>query len=138
MKVTIERALLLKSLGHAQSVDMGLAEIVLRDLIPTEQGSQITSATIMAQTAAYFGLTIEDLCGTSRSRVLVTARQIAMYLCRELTELSLPKIGQSFGGRDHTTVMHACEKIRGQMAERRVVFEQVNELINRIKHGASG
>ena len=66
----------------------------------------------MAQTAAYFGLTIEDLCGSSRSRVLVTARQIAMYLCRELTDLSLPKIGQQFGGRDHTTVMHADRKIR--------------------------
>jgi chromosomal replication initiator protein len=118
---------------NRQSVDMGLAEIVLRDLIPTEQGSQITSATIMAQTAAYFGLTIEDLCGTSRSRVLVTARQIAMYLCRELTDLSLPKIGQQFGGRDHTTVMHADKKIRQLMAERRAIYNQVTELTNRIK-----
>jgi chromosomal replication initiator protein len=118
---------------NRQSVDMGLAEIVLRDLIPTEQNSQITSATIMAQTAAYFGLTIEDLCGTSRSRVLVTARQIAMYLCRELTDLSLPKIGQQFGGRDHTTVMHADKKIRQLMAERRAIYNQVTELTNRIK-----
>lgn len=118
---------------NRQSVDMGLAEIVLKDLIPNEQGSQITSATIMAQTAAYFGLTIEDLCGTSRSRVLVTARQIAMYLCRELTDLSLPKIGQQFGGRDHTTVMHADKKIRQLMAERRAIYNQVTELTNRIK-----
>ena len=118
---------------NRQSVDMGLAEIVLKDLIPNEQGSQITSATIMAQTAAYFGLTIEDLCGSSRSRVLVTARQIAMYLCRELTDLSLPKIGQLFGGRDHTTVMHADKKIRQLMAERRAIYNQVTELTNRIK-----
>ncbi len=118
---------------NRQSVDMGLAEIVLKDLIPNEQGSQITSATIMAQTAVYFGLTIEDLCGTSRSRVLVTARQIAMYLCRELTDLSLPKIGQQFGGRDHTTVMHADKKIRQLMAERRAIYNQVTELTNRIK-----
>jgi chromosomal replication initiator protein len=118
---------------NRQSVDMPLAEIVLKDLIPNEQSSQITSATIMAQTAAYFGLTIEDLCGTSRSRVLVTARQIAMYLCRELTDLSLPKIGQQFGGRDHTTVMHADKKIRQLMAERRAIYNQVTELTNRIK-----
>jgi chromosomal replication initiator protein len=112
---------------------MSLAEIVLKDLIPDEGGPEITSATIMAQTAAYFSLTLDDLCGTSRSRVLVNARQVAMYLCRELTELSLPKIGQTFGGRDHTTVMHAERKIRLLMAERRSIYNQVTELTNRIK-----
>ena len=112
---------------------MSLAEIVLRDLIPDDSTSQVTPATIIAQTAAYFGLTIEDLQGQSRSRVLVTARQIAMYLCRELTEMSLPKIGQQFGGRDHTTVMHAEKKIRQLMAERRAIYNQVTELTNRIK-----
>ncbi|WP_275264071.1 chromosomal replication initiator protein DnaA [Jiangella asiatica] len=121
---------------NRQPVDLSLAEIVLRDLVPTDSGPEITAATIMAQTSAYFGLTIEDLQGTSRSRVLVTARQIAMYLCRELTELSLPKIGQHFGGRDHTTVMHAERKIRTLMAERRSVFNQVTELTNRIKQQA--
>jgi len=90
----------------------------------------------MAQTVEYFGTTIEDLCGPSRSRMLVTARQIAMYLCRELTELSLPKIGQQFGGRDHTTVMHAERKIRSLMAERRAIYTQVTELTGRIKHQA--
>jgi chromosomal replication initiator protein len=118
---------------NRQPVDMGLAEIVLKDLIPDQAGPEITSATIMAQTASYFSLTLEDLCGTSRSRVLVNARQIAMYLCRELTELSLPKIGQTFGGRDHTTVMHADRKIRQLMAERRSIYNQVTELTNRIK-----
>ena len=118
---------------NRQPVDISLAEIVLKDLIPHDSANQITSATIMAQTAAYFGLTLEDLQGQSRSRVLVTARQIAMYLCRELTDLSLPKIGQQFGGRDHTTVMHADKKIRQLMAERRAIYNQVTELTNRIK-----
>jgi chromosomal replication initiator protein len=121
---------------NRQSVDLSLAEIVLKDLIPNESNPEITGATIMAQTAAYFSLTIDDLCGTSRSRVLVNARQIAMYLCRELTELSLPKIGQTFGGRDHTTVMHADRKIRQLMAERRSIYNQVNELTTRIKQQA--
>jgi chromosomal replication initiator protein len=121
---------------NRQSVDLQLAEIVLKDLIPEAQGPQITAATIMGQTASYFGLSIDDLCGTSRSRVLVTARHIAMYLCRELTDLSLPKIGQQFGGRDHTTVMHAERKIRSLMAERRSIFNQVTELTNRIKQQA--
>jgi chromosomal replication initiator protein len=118
---------------NRQPVDMGLAEIVLKDLIPDQAGPEITSSTIMAQTASYFSLTLEDLCGSNRSRVLVNARQIAMYLCRELTDLSLPKIGQTFGGRDHTTVMHADRKIRQLMAERRSIYNQVTELTNRIK-----
>ena len=88
----------------------------------------------MGETARYFGLTIDDLCSSSRSRQLVQARQIAMYLCRELTDLSLPKIGQHFGGRDHTTVMHADRKIRELMGERRAIYNQVTELTNRIKH----
>jgi chromosomal replication initiator protein len=121
---------------NRQSVDLQLAEFVLKDLIPETHGPDITAATIMGQTAAYFGLSIDDLCGTSRSRVLVTARQIGMYLCRELTEMSLPKIGQQFGGRDHTTVMHAERKIRSLMAERRAIYNQVTELTNRIKQQA--
>ena len=119
---------------NRQPVDLNLAEIVLKDIFPYDLGSQITSATIMAQTAVYFGLTIEDLCSSSRSRVLVTARQIAMYLCRELTDLSLPKIGQQFGGRDHTTVMHADRKIRKLLSERRAIYNQVTELTNRIRN----
>ncbi|REE97277.1 chromosomal replication initiator protein DnaA [Thermomonospora umbrina] len=119
-----------------QSVDMKLAEHVLKDLIPNDTGPEITAPMIMAQTVEYFGTTIEDLCGPSRSRMLVTARQIAMYLCRELTDLSLPKIGAQFGGRDHTTVMHAERKIRSLMAERRAIYNQVTELTGRIKHQA--
>ena len=118
---------------NRQPVTLDLAVVVLRDLIPSEQPAQITVSTIMGETAKYFGLTIDDLCSSSRSRQLVQARQIAMYLCRELTELSLPKIGQHFGGRDHTTVMHADRKIRELMGERRAIYNQVTELTNRIK-----
>ncbi|MBO0919467.1 chromosomal replication initiator protein DnaA [Cellulomonas sp. zg-ZUI222] len=123
---------------NRQLVDVSLAEIVLKDLITDDQTQEITATTVIGQTAAYFGLSIEDLCGSSRSRVLVTARQIAMYLCRELTDLSLPKIGQAFGGRDHTTVMHANRKIRELMAERRSIYNQVTELTNRIKQQHRG
>ncbi|SEN08644.1 chromosomal replication initiator protein DnaA [Nonomuraea pusilla] len=121
---------------NRQGVDLQLAEVVLKDLITSESAPEITIATIMAQTAEYFGISIDDLCGTSRSRALVNARQIAMYLARELTELSLPKIGQQFGGRDHTTVMHAERKIRSLIAERRSMYNQVNELTMRIKQTA--
>ncbi|MGC5165356.1 chromosomal replication initiator protein DnaA [Luteimicrobium sp. DT211] len=123
---------------NRQPVDQSLAEIVLKDLITDDDAGEITAASVIAQTAAYFGLTIDDLCGSSRSRVLVTARQIAMYLCRELTDLSLPKIGQQFGGRDHTTVMHANRKISEQMAERRSIYNQVTELTSRIKQQHRG
>jgi len=123
---------------NRQQVDLSLAEIVLKDLITDDQTAEITATQIIGQTAAYFGLSIDDLCGSSRSRVLVTARQIAMYLCRELTDLSLPKIGQAFGGRDHTTVMHANRKIRELMAERRSIYNQVTELTNRIKQQSRG
>jgi chromosomal replication initiator protein len=123
---------------NRQPVDLVLAEIVLKDLITDEDAAEITAAAIIAQTANYFGLTIDEVCGSSRSRVLVTARQIAMYLCRELTDLSLPKIGQQFGGRDHTTVMHANRKIRELMAERRSIYNQVTELTNRIKQQHRG
>jgi len=114
-------------------VELALAEEVLRDFIPDGSEPQVTVDQIMASTAEYFGVTLEDLRGHSRSRVLVNARQVAMYLCRELTDLSLPRIGQAFGGRDHTTVMHADRKIRQQMAERRSLFNQIAELTNRIK-----
>jgi chromosomal replication initiator protein len=118
---------------NRQEVDMTLAEIVLKDLIPEGGEPEITAGLIIAQTAAYFGLSIDELTGPSRGRHLVMARQIAMYLCRELTDLSLPKIGAHFGGRDHTTVMYAERKINQLLAERRSVFNQVSELTNRVK-----
>ncbi len=120
------------SLNH-QVVELGLAEMVLKDLVGENDAPEISAATIMAVTAEYFSVTIDDLVGSSRSRVLVGARQMAMYLCRELTNLSLPKIGEKFGSRDHTTVMHAERKIRAQMTEKMTVYNQITELTSRIK-----
>jgi chromosomal replication initiator protein len=114
------------SLNH-QAVDMNLTETVLRDLVGATDAPEITAATIMAVTAEYFAISIDDLVGSSRSRMMANARQMAMYLCRELTDLSLPKIGEKFGNRDHTTVMHADRKIRTQMAEKRTVYNQIAE-----------
>jgi chromosomal replication initiator protein len=116
-------------------IDKGLAEVVLRDLIADASAMQITAATIMAVIAEYFDTTVEELRGPGKTRPLAQSRQIAMYLCRELTDLSLPKIGQAFG-RDHTTVMYAERKIRAEMAERRDVFDQVKELTTRIRQRA--
>jgi chromosomal replication initiator protein len=113
-------------------IDRSLAEIVLRDLISDMTTMQISTATIMAATAEYFDTTVEELRGPGKTRALAQSRQIAMYLCRELTDLSLPKIGQSFG-RDHTTVMYAEKKIRAEMAQRREVFDHVKELTTRIR-----
>ena len=123
---------------NRQPVDVQLAEIVLRDLIPDSQAPEISASTIMAVTAEFFAVSIDDLCGPGKTKALAQARQISMYLCRELTDLSLPKIGQTFGGRDHTTVMHADKKIRKEMAERRRIYDQVQELTSRIKQRARG
>jgi len=123
---------------NQQPVDVGLAEIVLRDLIPDSQVPEISASQIMAVTAEFFSVSLDDLCGPGKTKALAQARQISMYLCRELTDLSLPKIGQTFGGRDHTTVMHAEKKIRKEMAERRRIYDQVQELTSRIKQRARG
>ncbi|MFG3338272.1 chromosomal replication initiator protein DnaA [Glycomyces sp. NPDC048151] len=120
---------------NRKPVDLGLAEEVLHDIIPESgKSTEVTVDQVMQATADYFGVQAADLKGNSRSRALVNARQVAMYLCRELTDLSLPRIGQAFGGRDHTTVMHANKKIRKQMAERRALYTQIAELTNRLKH----
>ena len=95
---------------NRQPIDLQLAEIVLRDLIPDSRQSEITAPTIMAVTAEFYGVSIDDLTGPGKTKALALSRQIAMYLCRELTDLSLPRIGQTFGNRDHTTVMHADKK----------------------------
>jgi len=114
-----------------------LAREVLADNLRTKSSRVITPQVILEETAKMFGWTIDDLCGRSRRRPLVTARQIGMYVFRELTDYSYPQIAREFGGRDHTTVMHAVEKITDQIAERRHIYEQVSELINRIKSGES-
>jgi len=114
-------------------VDLNLVQTVLKDLITLDEDNVIAPVDIINHTAAYFKLTVDDLYGSSRSQAVATARQIAMYLCRELTNLSLPKIGQLFGNRDHTTVMYANKKITELMKERRSIYNQVTELTSRIK-----
>jgi len=121
---------------NKQSVDLALAQIVLRDLIRDPVANDIDAATIMAVTAEYFDVTLDELCGPIKTKQIATARQIAMYLCRELTDLTLPKIGATFGGRDHTTVMHATKKIRTELAERRQTYDHVQELTARIRERA--
>ena len=120
-----------------EPLSVHIAESVLKDLITDPDSLEITAGLIMAQTASYFKVTIEELTSPDRTRLMVTARQIAMYLCRELTDLSLPKIGDLFGGRDHTTVMHAYRKISNLMAEKRQVFSDVSALTTEIKQAAS-
>jgi len=117
---------------NKQTVDFSLAQVVLKDLI-SDDDSEVTAATIIGKTAEYFGITMDELTGTSRSRVYVTARQVAMYLTRQLTDLSLPKIGEHFGGKDHTTVMYAVKKVEDQIAQRRQMYNQVTEIHSRIK-----
>jgi chromosomal replication initiator protein len=114
-------------------VDLQLAQTVLKDLITLDEDNVISPVDIINHTAEYFKLTVDDLYGSSRSQAVASARQIAMYLCRELTSLSLPKIGQLFGNRDHTTVMYSNKKISELMKERRSIYNQVTELTSRIK-----
>ena len=126
------RVIAYASLDRSQ-ITVSMAEAVLKDLYPDSGPGSITSDLVLAETSRYFDLEIEELLSPSRNRSLVTARQIAMYLCRELTDLSLPQIGVRFGGRDHTTVMHAAKKIRQDMAEKRSTYNQIQELTSRIR-----
>jgi chromosomal replication initiator protein len=112
-----------------------MAEQVLSDILDADRPRQITPKVIMDAVSTAFGFSVDDLCGTSRRRPLVNARQIGMYVFRELTDFSYPAIAREFGGRDHTTVIHAVEKVSGLMKERRQVYDQVTELIYNIKGG---
>ena len=114
-----------------------LAREVLADIVENTCTRVITPELLLEETAKMFGFTIDDLCGRSRRRPLVIARQVGMYVFRELTDYSYPQIAREFGGRDHTTVMYAVEKITKQIAEKRAIYDQVSELINRIKNGDS-
>ncbi len=118
-------------------VTLDLAQNVLQSLLYGGREARVTEDLVISLTADYFGLTDDEIRSASRSRPLVHARQIAMYLCRELTDLSLPRIGDRFGGRDHSTVIHADKKIRKLLQERRTCYEQVQELTERIRQQAS-
>jgi chromosomal replication initiator protein len=120
---------------NRQPLSLDLAERVLADLVAEHLPRQITPDVILRATADTFGFAIDELCGASRRRPLVNARQVGMYVFRELTDFSYPAIGREFGNRDHTTVIHAVEKISALMKERRQIYDQVTQLITRIKSG---
>ncbi len=121
---------------NRSTLDMALAQVVLRDIIDQDDANAVSPTDIIAATAQYFHLSVDDLYGSSRSQAVALARQIAMYLCRERTNLSLPKIGQLFGNRDHTTVMYAYKKISDLMKERRSVYTQVSEITAQLGRAA--
>jgi chromosomal replication initiator protein len=119
-------------------VDMNLVQTVLKDIVPVGDDTVVIPNDIVAEVSKYYSITPDDLFGSSRQQAVAQARQIAMYLIREQTNLSLPKIGQLFGGRDHTTVMYANKKINDLMKERRSLYNQVTEILNRVKQKSRG
>ena len=130
---TLIRVNAFANLNH-QPINMNLVQTVLRDVIQVGDASATTTPSeIMSTVANFYGISQEDLSGSSRIQAIAQARQIAMYLCREQTSLSLPKIGQLFGGRDHTTVMYACRKVREDMNRKREIYSHVTDIITRIK-----
>ena len=118
---------------NRQEIDMDLVQAVLKDSYSVAEGSSISPLEIISATASYYKLKSEDITGSGRQQAVALARQIAMHICRELTDMSLPKIGTHFGNRDHTTVMYATKKISAQMRERRYIYNQVSEIIQKIK-----
>lgn len=117
-----------------EPIDMNMAEAALRDILPDTDDIEITAQTIMEVACEYFDISMGTLRGNGKTRAVAHARQLAMYLCRELTELSLPKIGDHFGGKDHTTVMYADRKIRKEMTENHETYNEIQELTHRIKN----
>ena len=116
-------------------VDMHLVQTVLKDTVPLGDDTIVTAVEIVNAVSAYYKISADELYGKTRTSAIAMARQIAMYLCRTMTSLSLPKIGEIFGGKDHTTVLYAFNKISGEMKERRELYNQVTEVINKIKSG---
>ena len=117
-----------------EPITLDVAQVALRDILPDEGDITITAATIKEVAAEYFRISMDRLTGSGKTRTVAHARQLAMYLCRELTDLSLPKIGQEFGGKDHTTVMYANRKIRKEMTENRETYDEIQELTQIIKN----
>ena len=119
-----------------QPLTVDLAALVLGDLITQTAKQPVTAERIIALTAEMFGFDIDQITGGSRRRPLVDARQVAMYVTRNMTDLSFPDIGKEFGNRDHTTVMHACRKVEGRMGERQQIFDKVTELQQRLNESS--
>ncbi|MGV8084095.1 MAG: chromosomal replication initiator protein DnaA [Coriobacteriia bacterium] len=123
-----------RDLSRRPLVDLPMVKDVLKDVFPERSARPISVSTIQREVCRFFNVTMSDLIGSKRSQSIVYPRQVAMYLSRELTDLSLPKIGGEFGGRDHTTVMHATAKIQKMMGEQREVYTQIQQLTNAVKH----
>lgn len=117
-----------------KDVDLELATEALKDIVPSAKPKTITIYDIQKIACDYYGIKIEEIKGRKRTRSVVLPRQIAMYLSREMTDLSLPKIGEEFGGKDHTTVIHAHEKIQTLLRTDRTIQKAVNEVSSRIKN----
>jgi chromosomal replication initiator protein len=120
---------------NQEPISLDLAQRVLSDIVSAQEPRRVTDHMIIDAVAAFYGFSVEAMKGPSRTRPLVTARQVAMYLVRTITENSYPHIGRLFGDRDHTTVIHAVEKITTQMKERRQLYDQVTELLKEIRSG---
>ncbi|AIT87985.1 chromosomal replication initiator protein DnaA [Corynebacterium ulcerans] len=119
-------------------IDLRIAEKALEDMMPEQANQEITATTILAATAEYFEMDVNALKGSGKTRAVAHARQLAMYLCRELTDLSLPKIGEQFGGKDHTTVMYADRKIRKEITEKKETYDEIQLLTQQIKSSSRG
>ncbi|MBV7282328.1 chromosomal replication initiator protein DnaA [Corynebacterium sp. TAE3-ERU30] len=120
-----------------QPITIEHAEVALRDIMPENKHVEITGQTIITASANYFDISVDTITGTSKTHAVVHARQLAMYLCRELTALSLPQIAEKFGGKNHTTVMYAVRKIKNEMQENRETYDQIQELTQLIKNGSA-
>jgi chromosomal replication initiator protein len=118
---------------NREEVTVGMAEKLLHDLLSERTPKARTDEEMLAEIAEYLGFPVDQLRGKSRQRPLVTARQIAMFVFRDTTDLSYPAIARLFGGRDHTTVIHAVEKIQRLMKERKQIYDQVTDLIQKLK-----
>ena len=114
-------------------IDQALIDKVLKDLVPAQKQKEITIPLIQEECASYFKIRLEDFKSKKRTRSIAFPRQIAMYLARELTDASLPQIGDEFGGRDHTTVLHAHEKISRLLDEDTSLAETVFVLMEKLK-----
>lgn len=134
MEGAITRIVAYGELSHKDFIDEKLAELVTKDLFPDNVSRPISIKQIQREVCRYYTISLEEMVGNKRSQSIVFPRQVAMYLARELTDLSLPKIGAEFGGRDHTTVMHATAKIQKLMSAQRDVYNQIQQLTNTLKH----
>lgn len=133
MEGAINRIMAFRDLSKKPVVDLKMAEQVTRDMFPDHNSRPIPISSIQREVCRFYGVSHAEIIGSKRTQSIVYPRHVAMYLSQELTDLSLPKIGQEFGGRDHTTVMHAREKIQKLMASQRDVYNQVQQLTSTIR-----